>query len=1029
MGGTEAMADADRHPARDPVHVVGFTIPAEPPHPRIGFLVDGYLRLGDPRFRVVQLDLDGAVAQLATMADALAAYTADPVGHGPPGTGLPALRSAGIAVARDARAGELAKALDRSKSLDGQIPTSATVRIELLAEDLVRGYRPLVLQVGETVIGAPCRRRERHNLTGADPDHQFVDDEAHAWVSSGPTQSDRTPPESYMQEVLLRWEDWALSVPRPGKWIAPDATGHESPTEQRPCPDSRIALESRMSAIPGTQPRLRFGARYAVAVTVADLAGNEPPESRFGDPAVTADLTYLRYEPVSPPTVVLTQPIGPMTTPGEAVDRLVVRTDNRDPDSADTISNDRSERHLAPPSTSQAVAETHGKFDEFDDEDAYRLIVSRERAFPVSSGATDDPIVPPTQLVNGSLPLPYLPEPIATGITLTQLPGMYEGEIGEATDGGLDYRLPDVGERPPVPLIMIDTGNPASWADPKSVRIRLVPGDGKPSWDPKTRVLSINVPVGMTRTIRYSSRASSDIHLLAVYQLATDGSTGEQLARLERAADQGRHWMLTPYRELTLVHACVHACRRPVVLPVCENLTVRRSPGKTQGLVAGTVTFDLPSTGELMLEAVTEEWVDAGEDPDRFSLRSMPVGRYHVTPPSTTKKIDREFKLSLVPNPGARPPFVHEFGDTKYRRVRYRAIAISRYAEYFPSGTADLTRTSDIFNVDVPATTTPDPPRVRSVVPTLTWKTSDGVVGGNRVLTSTRRGNTVRVQLNRPWYSSGGGEQLAVVTEPSPFDGAAQLDSVVTRFGNDPIWRSRVAGELKPSGRYFPLATDTAKRVPLTAHGGTVVGFAAHDVRFDRDSDCWLADVELRSNGTENDVEYLPFVRLAFARYQKHALTGSGFDLRLSDVVMADPIQLLPTRTVQVTIKPSNPNLARVTVNGPVYWGRAGDSGGELTTSSVLTVEMQRRVDAIDDDVLGWEMVSTPITAEPVPSHPQVGPGMPVLWKGSITIPADGQFRVLVREFEEHAADSGNLATPVRTVRRLVYADAITLPT
>ena len=193
-------------------------------------LVDGYLRLGDSRFQAVQVDLDGAVAQLATMADNLAAHVGDPAHNAAPGTGLPALRSSGIGIARSERATQLGKTLGRAKQLDDQIPDSATTPMELYAEDLVRGYRPLILRVGDGQVALPCMRHEWHHLLDADPDHRRVDDDAHAWISTGPTESDHTPPELYLQEVVVRWEGWALSVPRPGKWIAPDGCTRRPPT-------------------------------------------------------------------------------------------------------------------------------------------------------------------------------------------------------------------------------------------------------------------------------------------------------------------------------------------------------------------------------------------------------------------------------------------------------------------------------------------------------------------------------------------------------------------------------------------------------------------------------------------------------------------------------------------------------------------------------------------------------------------------------------------------------------------------------
>ena len=506
--------------------------------------------------------------------------------------------------------------------------------MELYAEDLVRGYRPLILRVGDGQVALPCMRHEWHHLLDADPDHRRVDDDAHAWISTGPTESDRTPPELYLQEVVVRWEGWALSVPRPGKWIAPDGSGHEAPTDQRPRPDSHIGLESTMTVVPGTQPRLRFGARYALAVTMADLAGNEPGASRFGDSDVTAELTYLRYEPVSPPAVVLTEQIGAESAPGEAIDRLVIRTDNGDPDSDPTLTTEKAERHLAPPMTSQAMAETHGKFDELDDESSYSLIVSREGSFPTSPGDTDDPLVPTSELVDGSLPMPYLPDPIANGITLTQLPGMTDGEIGETANGGdLFYRIAGADERPPNTLIILDTSNEKLWADTRSARLRLVAGDDKPTWDPSERVLSVHVPAGWLTRLRYSSRASSDLDLLAVYLLGCDAVSGDALTEFNAQPSRG---VIGCY---TIPRAHSGACDTPAGgSPFCEDFRLPRPAGQTYGDIVGTIKLDLPSTGEVAVEAEARSGSTKVIRPSRGCDRCT-WHAWSIAPPPTNREM------------------------------------------------------------------------------------------------------------------------------------------------------------------------------------------------------------------------------------------------------------------------------------------------------------------------------------------------------------------------------------------------------
>src|SRR5262249_32772152 len=69
----------------------------------------------------------------------------------------------------------------------------------------------------------------------------------------------------------------------------------------------------------------------------------------------------------------------------------------------------------------------------------------------------------------------------------------------------------------------------------------------------------------------------------------------------------------------------------------------------------------------------------------------------------------------------------HRIGDAKHHLVRYRAVATSRYRDYFPPTAAggpplDFTRTSDGVDVHVPASARPVAPQVRYVVPTFGWQ-------------------------------------------------------------------------------------------------------------------------------------------------------------------------------------------------------------------------------------------------------------------------------------------------------------------
>jgi hypothetical protein len=104
----------------------------------------------------------------------------------------------------------------------------------------------------------------------------------------------------------------------------------------------------------------------------------------------------------------------------------------------------------------------------------------------------------------------------------------------------------------------------------------------------------------------------------------------------------------------------------------------------------------------------------------------------------------------------------HEFHDTKHRTLTCWLVASTRYAEYFPAGIPTPQLSAEV-TVDVPCSARPLPPKVLHVVPTFEWR--DSAAGGTT--TRTRRVG-LRVYLDRPWYSSGDGERLAVRMAMAP---------------------------------------------------------------------------------------------------------------------------------------------------------------------------------------------------------------------------------------------------------------------
>ena len=245
---------------------------------------------------------------------------------------------------------------------------------------------------------------------------------------------------------------------------------------------------------------------------------------------------------------------------------------------------------------------------------ATRSITGREGIFPEAGDGATDPLVLVADLQpDGSLALPYLPDPIATGVTLTGVPGLDSGDLGEIrASGPLVVVQPGPPNESPMAVLMVETVDEAAWQSPRSFRIRLVDGNGPPTWDPAARVLAVQVPQGSVRTLQISSTIERFLDQMALWQEKQATAGGAELQRFNVAAAQGRQWSLSPAATLTLVHAT----RQPTHAPFCEEIQATRSPGETAALLRGMVTIDRPSTGEIALEAESEEWLDGDDTPD-----------------------------------------------------------------------------------------------------------------------------------------------------------------------------------------------------------------------------------------------------------------------------------------------------------------------------------------------------------------------------------------------------------------------------
>ncbi len=1102
----------------------------------------GLLRLLPDLHDLFQVDVDGAALQAVDFGATLAALLdPDLLSEATPSeAGLPALRSAGLAIARKRRGSDLLQDLkerrDKNEDIEtGQAKSSYGISdiVAFDAEDLVRGYRIDTFDE-KSVLGPRWftlhERVSEHSIKG--PDGNFLDpitveDEGYLKGTTASSENKEHPTPSddlYLHETLFGWEGWSLSASLPGKRIVEPGEGDGNTSIERydPDKDNPFPITSRISVADRSLPRLRIGHTYRFRARTVDLAGNSRPFSEEDleppDPNLVSEAhRYRRFEPVPSPTVLRRH----IDTEGESLEHLVMRS-NVDVTAAKYASSSEvkadlkkagalhsyaadSQRHLAPPKASQQMAEQDGMFDggfgqQGDPTTALRVALREEGTFleqTIVDAATGQKtqqqaqisLHPSTTLFparGAALPdgaysyypddavvLPYLPDPMASGVSIT----------------GYDYTGAEVFHE--VALF------PSKW--PKLVPFRLRLSQGPKATAKFTNgILEVRLPQAEVIWSRLASVFPGNrLDDLAIWNWIP---APDRTAELKKAALAGRHVMLTPFRRVTFTHAT----QQPLTVPNMTKVLPWRSLGSTFAGFTGTISNHAKSTGRLDVFGEWTEDVDILTDDEPKMRRSGNEIKHSGH--AFGFEISRSEGEASVASHGAR----HEFGDTKYRRVTYHSVATTRFREFLPRTITDdptkiqrIEQTKDANDNTKPglqhhvlSTARPAAPQLLYVLPTFRWEKEDEAAKRTHI----RHGKAVRVWLARPWFSSGDDEQLAVVLEPSSklppgwarkmsvdikssekmaryadvstasrrvlprsqvketkselesgmFAGLADMVGgiaiepepspdearkmyrpYVTDWGSDPVWESDLP-ELPPTALDFPRRTGIASDLTLEELPSSLEVVAApHEVYFDRGRKLWYCDIEIDAGDS-----YFPFVRLALARYQAHSLPGA----HLSRVVMSDFMQLAPDRTAQVV--PSEGSV-EVTVKGfsgrnilaniaPPALSKLGWVGWgalEKRPNTEMRVALERRSPGVPGD-LGWQRVG-----EEVELHGSAS-GFFMTWTGSVKLPAElegSSHRLVITEVETYfrdlmAGDPMYSSSPLDFVReRVVYADVFEL--
>ena len=969
---------------------------------------NGLLKLDTNNFFVETVDIDGTALKLD-------AYT-----QNARLSVFPALYTGGFTIGLKGRDNYYLSRLLRQNDLNNDYS------IHLKADDILRGYRIDVL-VNNSKWHSLCFRRG--TMIVADypvllPSKvslertQNTTDLAEGYITgTSASKPICSPYRINIHEALFGWDGWSLVVSRPGRTIPnTDETGQPQPERiiNKTPPGYTFSITTDLRSEPRTLPKLRFGYTYRFRARVVDLAGNSVPLEKAVFSNASPSKVFRRWEPVSPPVLVLLYPI----TEGESVERLVIRSDKgvsskgyarnlniQQFAKVGTTYLATCERWLAPPKVTQMMAELHGMFDSIlstptsgNIQRAYDISKKESGTFldvTVLDTSVDPPIERQAKRVifnpldgsRYSLPLnargdtlknghyvlhlqkpliPYLTDPIATGVALLE-------------NGGSSATYMNITRLALHPWIGV-------WPEIKISKLILIE-------EPTNALFTItqnteSITVAMRKGTMLTLTIASTIKHEQVENMENYNSANLDINSI---AD-GTHPMFSPGRSIHFVHAV----QRPTTKPNFNIATFQRlTKDSTFVSIKGTVYSDEPaipignSTGKLTLHIFWADYIDV---PNSNDDPTIPL-QFSANP------------ITITPRYNDSTLFVksqYDFGDTKAHDIKCFWKGSTRYREYLPP---KITMNDANLNVDgisyetiiIKSSVRPIPLDIKYVIPAFLWINNPD---GSR----TRQSSGLRVFINRQWYDTGKYEELGVIVQE---DDSSPETNVCSVAAADPIWlRDSIKNKLAKSD-FISYEHSGPYQLADNTDTVTVIGYLP---QWDSERRLWYFDVQLNKTLISHP---FPVVRLALVRFQPFSLDN----LHISTHVFTDHIFMLPDRTCSVTKQSS---MIKVLVSG--YF-----SSSQLNSGRKVIAQIEKFSGiAPQPDDLGWlpegEAIQLRSSINSEPNN--------TIFEAFFAEPVSGvtptTFRVAIRELEYYSSDddtkeySGEDALPYRS--RIVFA-------
>jgi len=960
-------------------------------------IIDGMLAVGGEGYFLTQIDIDGITLKLANLAANFAGVARKKRNETESAT-LPNLRSTGISLQKSARA----------KFIKAQLVQAAKLKnaeTVLYYDDLVRGYRVDIADRG--VWRSLCDRDGTCKIKSLS-----VDEDTEGWVStamtSAPDDADGTGPKK-LHECMWTWSGWSLSIERLGKHLDEDGKLIDEENQLH----DQVKLEVNLMVPKGSLPTLRFGRKYKMRARAVDLAGNSLPvtATSSGDQE-TESVLYSRFDPVLAPGMYPTAPVSY----GESENHIVIRKFKKTPNQVK-----ETKRIVVPPEGGVLLAEQHGRFDGPDgkmDGDAYRKIIEPHD--------NDEPLDP---IIKGPLTdMPYLVDPAVRGVRVKYTPPeppeqKAEEETAFATFPGT---WPKVGSVTLVVAPVTGMAHPNPTGTEATITVPLRPGEiveaevnsttnevhfqhiGILNWRP---VLA--QPTLKPITTKFLSLTHKPETLQKVAAPTWTKLNTPALAALKTDVKDGKVWLVTPDRDFTMVYATQIPEADAAFDP---GFISKRVPGGTSLKVGGRVVMSAAARDCVLKTHAwstdeVEAWATYTDDLDIIEEKTRKTKSRSVKETAFKVLIGRE-EFNKKPN------VQHELGDTKHHEITYSLKAHSRFRKYFdPSwDESEFFRNSQPFTFHAPSTAKPASLPVNYIIPTFGWSLSTKPAG----IVSQRQGDGLRVYIHRPWFSTGNGERLGVVLPTTEVTVNNPLYKYVTLFGADPIYGGGKVPTI-PAPAHFK-GSQASGALKIAEVPGASVVVASYPVEFDEDRQLWYADLLIETGGGA----YFPFVKLALARYQEHALPG----LEIGPIVAADFMQLAPDRSASVVWEGSQ--AFRVHIAGV---RSTGNSPGRVVIGSIEEKANRSSDGAWTPTVVDGKELEQIV---PFATLLMARGGEDAGAKFTLPVSRDSkEYRLIIQEYEVFPADTYDepeqpgamtlMAMKPKTNRRLVYLDVIPL--